>query len=486
MTDPDARASAPHLPPRLVTAYGAGQAAEGIANYLLTALLLFYYTSILGLAGGIAGAALMVGLIFDAVTDPMVAILSDRTRSRWGRRHPYLLASALPLGIGLVLAFRPPDFVDGQIELGLWLLTMVVAIRAAITLFHVPHMALGAELTMDYDERTRVVSARAVAAVVGTALTVTAYFVLLAVYESPDYADPRLNPLPYQIHSALAGISAALVIVLSTFGTRSAIPHLSAPSAEAAGASLGRRAVLDFREAVRLRSFRALVMGFTLCSLSWGFSSALQTHLALYFWHVSIEMQAVQGIGLMIGIGFGMRFWQTYAQNHDKRPAFVTGMGWYTVFAALGPILKVMGWLPAESSPLYGLAYAMLGAATAFCIASLLVLAGSMMGDITDEDELDSGQRREGVFFGALSFASKVANGVGAAIGGLVYDLVGLTQGAAVSLETQEAGMQLGIASGCVIVAFVGAGVLAFRRYDLDRARHAEIRSTLDARVAPD
>lgn len=133
MTTPATQPIVPRLTTRLVVAYGTGQAAEGIANYLLTALLLFYYTSILGLAGWIAGLALMVGLIFDAITDPLVAVVSDRTRSRWGRRHPYLLASALPLGAGLVLAFRPPAFIDEQVELGLWLLTMVVSIRAAIS-----------------------------------------------------------------------------------------------------------------------------------------------------------------------------------------------------------------------------------------------------------------------------------------------------------------------------------------------------------------
>ena len=405
MTPPTAPTALP-LSTRLVAAYATGQAAEGIANYLLTALLLFYYTSILGLAGSIAGLALMIGLIFDAITDPLVAVLSDRTRSRWGRRHPYLLASALPLGVGLVFAFRPPAFIDEQIELGLWLLTMVVGIRAAITLFHVPHMALGAELTLDYDERTRVVSARSISAVIGTALIVVAYFSLVSAYESPDYSDPRLNPVPYKIHSALAGVCAALTILISTLGTRSAIPSLSEPLQDDVSASLGVRAVRDFREAVRLPAFRALVMGFTLCSLSWGFSSSLQTHLALYFWHVSIEMQGLQGMGLMIGIGFGMRYWQRYAKTHDKRPAFVIGMAWYTGFAALGPFLKVMGWLPEESSPLYGIAYAGLAAVTAFCMSSMMVLSGSMMGDITDEDELRSGQRREGVFFGAYSLAT--------------------------------------------------------------------------------
>ena len=96
------------LPRKTVVAYGIGQIAEGIKNHAFTAYLLFYYTSVLGLSGALAGAALMIALVFDAVTDPLVAVLSDRTHSRWGRRHPYLFASALPLGSFFYFAFAPP------------------------------------------------------------------------------------------------------------------------------------------------------------------------------------------------------------------------------------------------------------------------------------------------------------------------------------------------------------------------------------------
>lgn len=104
----DIATDAEPLPRKTVVAYGVGQIAEGIKNHAFTAYLLFYYTSVLGLSGTLAGAALMIALVFDAVTDPLVAVLSDRTHSRWGRRHPYLFASALPLGIFFFFVFAPP------------------------------------------------------------------------------------------------------------------------------------------------------------------------------------------------------------------------------------------------------------------------------------------------------------------------------------------------------------------------------------------
>jgi len=483
--DQAARAAAAprHLPRGLVAAYGSGQASEGIANYLLSTLLLFYYTSVLGLSGELAGLALLIGLVFDAVTDPLVAVASDRTHSRWGRRHPYLLASALPLGAGLILAFRPPAFIEGQTQLFLWMLATVVGIRTAITFFHVPHMALGAELSHDYDERTRVVTARAAAAMLGTAAIITLYFSLLAVYESPDYPDVRLNPLPYELHSLIAGLVASCVILVSAFGTLRAIPWLGSPEIGGPATSLLRQALRDMTATLRIRDFRTLVIGFTLCSLSWGFSSALQTHLALYFWHVSMEVQGIAGLSLMIGMIAGMGFWRRVAARWDKKPAFVAGMLWYTGFAAIAPLLKVAGLFPPEASTAHTIAYAGVSLMAAFGIASMMVLAGSMMADVTDEDELASGLRREGIFFGAYSFSTKVAYGLGAALGGKLYDLVGLTRGVSPTDAPAAAGSQLGLVSGLLIAVLVGAGTLYFLRYALDRERHRAIRAELDERA---
>ena len=480
--DPDSNSSS-RLPRGLVVAYGTGQAAEGVANYLLTSLLLFYYTSVLGLSGQLAGLALMLGFIFDAVTDPLIAVASDRTRSRWGRRHPYLFASAIPLGAGLMLAFRPPEFVSSQSDLFLWLLTVVVMIRAAITLFHVPHMALGAELSTNYDERTRVVTARSIAGIIGTATIISFYFGLLSVYETASYPDVRLNPEPYDLYAQVAGWAAGAIVVVSALGTLSAIPHMKGPSERAEAQSLIRVALGDLAATLRIPSFRALVIGLTLCSLSWGFSGAMQTHLALYFWHVSIEVQGIAGLSLTLGIMGGMIFWRRLAERTDKKRAFLLGMAWYTGFAALGPLAKVAGFFPTEDTPRYAAVYAGVSVLTAFGIAAQIVVSASMMADVSDEDELASGIRREGIFFGAHSFATKVANGIGAVFGGILYEFVGLTKGVAPVDAPANAGTQLGLASGLLIAVLVGAGTLYLRRYDLSRERHATIRAELDARA---
>ena len=275
----------------MVLAYGSGKAADSITNYLLTTLLLFYYTSVLGLSGELAGLALMVGLLFDAVTDPLVAAMSDRTRSRWGRRHPYILASLIPLGGGLVLAFQPPPFVTGQAGLFAWLLLVAVLIRAALTLLDVPHLALGAELTPEYDERTRVVMVRNLVGMVGTAGIALLYYVSFDAYRRrfPEAPDVRLMTEPYEMFGLIAGIACAVFIVITVVGTRHAIPWLVEPRSGEKAGSLIAEAFRDLAGTLRLPAFRALVLVVTLVTMASGFIPLMQTHLAVYFWHVDVR-----------------------------------------------------------------------------------------------------------------------------------------------------------------------------------------------------
>ncbi len=477
------------LPARTVWLYGLGQASEGIKNYAFTTFLLFYYTSVIGLSGSYTGAALMVALMFDAVTDPLVAVLSDRTRSRWGRRHPYMIASALPLGVCFYLTFAPPH--DLGAALGIrrewalfgWLVCFAVLTRGAMTLFHVPHMALGAELTDNFDERTRVVMARSLSATIATAISVTGYYVLVAGMQTPEFADGRLNPAPYVVYAGIFGMAITLSVLLSSWGTRDRIALLAEPDDtddEPIASALNR----DVREALSIRSFRSLFFGFSLCFLAWGVTNALGAHNALYFWHVTIEQQGLWGLFVLIGIIFGMGFWRRVAERTDKKPTFLMGMGWFIAFAAGPPLAKVAGAFPAESSPLYVPLFVLTGFMFSFGISSSMVVVGSMMADITDEDDLLHRRRREGIFFGALSFAGKAATGLGVVIAGTVYDAVGLYRGLDPAIADPAIATRLGLVTGLVLLGLTGASLFFFLGYDLTRERQAEIQRRLQARAS--
>ena len=488
----DSTGTAAHvpLPRRTVVWFGIGQAAEGIKSHSFTAFLLFYYTSVLGLGGTLAGAALMIALVFDAVSDPAIAVVSDRTHSRWGRRHPFMLVSAVPLGVFFYLTFDPPHdlaailHISEQWALFLWLVTFTVLTRAAMTLYHVPHMALGAELSQDFDERTRVVFSRSVFSVVGAAGAIVGYFVLLGVFETPEGGDPRLLHGPYRIYALGAGVAMTVLILASAWFTRDRIPHLVEPDEQSRGEGFLASLVRDPVEALRIGSFRSLFIGFTLCFVGFGATTALGQHNAVYFWHISVEQQGTMALAMGVGIAIGMPYWKRVADRTDKKSAFLRGLGWFVVFAALPPLAKVVGLFPMESSVVYFPAILVSHTLFTFGIASALVLVGSMMADITDEDELRFGRKREGIFFGALSFASKAASGLGMVTAGLVYDLVGLRLGMSAESAPEGVVRNLGLVNGGLILVLVGASFAIFRRYGLTRERHAEIRAELDARAA--
>jgi GPH family glycoside/pentoside/hexuronide:cation symporter len=142
-------------------AYGVGNLAERLKNTGVDTFLCFYFTQVMGLSGTLAGVAILIALVFDAITDPLIGSLSDNWKGRGGRRHSFMYAAALPLAIAYFILFNPPAS-SGQMDLFIWLTVGAIAVRAAMTLYQVPYLALGAELSNDYHERTSIVSWRTV------------------------------------------------------------------------------------------------------------------------------------------------------------------------------------------------------------------------------------------------------------------------------------------------------------------------------------
>jgi GPH family glycoside/pentoside/hexuronide:cation symporter len=212
--------------------YGLGQMAEGLKNEAFSLFLLFYYTQVVGLSGMLSGQAILIALLFDAVTDPLAGVLSDRLHSRWGRRHPFLYASPLPLAAFFYLSFVPPAGLS-QMELFAWLATFAVLTRTSMTLFHVPHLALGAELSTGYEERTAIVMIQHVFARIGSG-TAGALGLLLLMQPTAEYADGRLNPGAYPPLAMMLAAGMVVLILLSAWRTHWRIPYLAKADAAAA------------------------------------------------------------------------------------------------------------------------------------------------------------------------------------------------------------------------------------------------------------
>jgi Na+/melibiose symporter-like transporter len=460
--------------------YALGQFAEGLKNESFALFLLFYYTAVLGLSGFLAGLAILIALLFDAITDPLVGVVSDRTRSRWGRRHPFIYAAGLPLGVFFYFSFAPPAGLS-QYELFAWLTCFAVLTRGAMTLFSVPHLALGAELSADYEERTTIVTLQFLFARTGHGITGVLAF-LLFFRPTPEYAEGRFNPEAYPALALTLSVMMVIAVLVSAWKTHHRIPYLAVPDEEASKRGVATAVFREFADSLRNGSFRALFLGLMLTYISWGVTTALGLHLATYFWFVSNEQLLIWGIFMGVGVFVGLPVWRSLALRMDKKPTFIWGLAIFTVFTATPPLLKLAGFWPAQDSALYVPLWCLTtGMIAHFGIAATMVTGRSMMADVTDEDMLRFGRRREGIFFGAVSFSAKASFGVGSQIAGFVVDAVGLKPNQAPETVGPEVVQGLGYTLGLSILFLCGISLAFFSRYRLSRERHAEIQQALDA-----
>ena len=259
-------------------AFGVGQFAEGLKNGGFGFFILFYYNQVLGLSGTLAGAALFIALIFDAVTDPLAGSLSDNLKSKFGRRHPFMYASAIPLALAFFGLFAPPEGLS-EMMLFAWLTVFAILTRGAMTLYHVPHLALGAEMTEDFQERTTIVAFRQFFGTLGGA---AAILIGLNFFFSEDKGG-RLAIENYMPYAITLGIAMVVTIWYSAYGTQKEIPHLLPPTAKPPSTVL-KRLISEFKEAFQNSSFRWLFFGVLIVFIMAGVNSALDLYMLQYFW----------------------------------------------------------------------------------------------------------------------------------------------------------------------------------------------------------
>jgi Na+/melibiose symporter-like transporter len=460
-------------------AFGFGQAAEGIKNAAYSVFLFFFYTQVLGLSGTLAGAAIFIALVFDAVTDPLAGSLSDSLHHRWGRRHPFMYASALPLALCFAASFSPPSGL-GQWGLFAWLCLFAVLTRGAMTLFHVPHLALGAELSQEYDERTVVVAYRTFFGFLGAALLIFVGFgVFLRGREELDFG--QLNPSGYSGVGLWFGAAMAAIILVSAAGTHHRIPFLPRPAPGREPFS-GRRLARELGEAIANRSFRVFFVGLVFFFIARGVELVLGQHMGTYFWGLRSEQFRLIPLAGIFGVMIGTPICAALARRVDKRQMYVVGLLWFSSITMALPLLKMGELFPSEMSPLY--LPLLVGAAFVAALggAAGLLAAGSMLADIADEHELENGRRQEGIFFGALSFSGKASAGVGSLIAGVGLDLIEFPAQAAPGTVPESKLDALGLLYGSGIFAAALVAAVPLFRYRIDRERHAEIRAELDRR----
>ncbi|MFT5211821.1 MAG: GPH family glycoside/pentoside/hexuronide:cation symporter [Flavobacterium sp.] len=449
--------------------YGVGQLPEGIKSAAFGFYLLFYYNQIMGLSGTLVGAALFIALMFDAITDPLVGSWSDSTRSIFGRRHPFMYIAALPFACSFYFLFAPPENL-GSFGLFMWVLIFSIITRSAMTLYSVPYMALGAELTRDYDERTLLSALRSVFQLVGM------FLVLIVANElyfgaTADYPDGRLNPAAYQ-NLALAGAPLMILGILIAAGaTHSQIPKLRKPNAAALSLS---RIMSEVVMAFQIPSFTALVCASILFGITQGMVQALILYTGTYFFELSgtqIRFLFAFAIsGIVIGNMLSRVFFYIIK---EKKTLYIAGLSWYAFFTSSVIILKLFDLLPFSSQEEVAALYIASGFISALGLGVAIPLTGSMIADITDEHELRHGDRQEGIYYAAASFAGKAVGGIGPVFAGIIIDLSGITPGTSPEDISPEALARFGWAQGPSVIFLTALSVIAISYYSISREKHS-------------
>ena len=250
--------------------YGSGMLVQDTTAFGLGSLLLFYLTVVCGLSGSAAGFALGVTLVVDSLVDPLVGSLSDNSHSRHGRRHPFMAFGAPVIAVAFGLLFSIPAGLSGG-PLFAYALSALLVIRLGLSAYQVPYIALGAELSDDYAERSTVVASRVLFTVVGT---FTAAFLAYGVFLKG--VGGQTHRAAYAPYAWTCGVIVMTGAVLATFGTLRARDRLHG-AAPGQGQALSRLGV-EVVEVFRNRSFRILFTACLILFVALGAATSLGLH----------------------------------------------------------------------------------------------------------------------------------------------------------------------------------------------------------------
>jgi glycoside/pentoside/hexuronide:cation symporter, GPH family len=518
-------------------AYGAGDLGPAITANILVFYLLFFFTNVAGLSAGLAGSILMIGKISDAINDPIIGILSDRTKTVWGRRIPWLFWGAIPFGLIYLLQWIVPHFSD-DLNLnnwGLFVYYILIAIffNLAYTMVNLPYTALTPELTQDYNERTRLNSFRFAFSIGGSILSLILAKIIFNQYENRQQEGFLVLGLVCSLVSIIAifwctfriqergkkailspdqrkylglGLIALGVIILiyGLYGFLSAqglntITFTSIISSILLclfGLTLldtkveshlivGDISVNDSEQEIQISFKEQLkiafsnkpflyVIGIYLCS--W-LAVQLTASILIYFvvnWMKQPESVfpmiaiAVQGTALIM-----LFVWKIVSAKFGKKAVYFMGSGIW-IIAQIGLFLLQ----PDQVILMY-----ILAVLAGFGVSVAYLIPWSMIPDVIELDELETGQRREGVFYGFMVLLQKFGLAFALFIVGFILDLAGFIEGVPgqplPSEQPVSALLAIRWAIGPIPTIALIVGVILAYFYPLTESIHAEIRLKL-------
>jgi len=439
-----ARPEGARASPRTLAAYGS-------IYILVMVMFMNFATDVLLVSPRTVGMIFFLAKCWDAISDPVVGYWSDRTRSPIGRRRSWMLGSILPVGLFSVMLWAPPVALEGAALVG-WLSVGVVGFYTAFTIFVVPHMALGAELSSDTRERNRIFGVRQVAVSVGMLL---AFGLGAPLLEKPEGAR--------EAAAQLIWIAALLTMLIIAIGCA------NLPRERLDYVGRGAQSPLKaLRDVWANRHARLLLFVFFIETFGIGSVSAMSPYVVKYV----IKVEGVLGMVLLfytLPAVLSIPVWVWLGGRFERHRVWLFAMGLSCVgYGALLFQSEGRVWLMCMVSLITGTAQG--------CGATL---GQAIKADVIDYDEYETSERKEGAYFATWNFVAKLASGMMMALAGIALDWSGFEPGVEQSALTRYT--ILGVMGGVPLVCFL-VGMAAFTRFRLTRSMHGEIRAEIERR----
>lgn len=457
--------------------YGTGEMVNGITNTALTYLAFFYLTAVCGISGTRAGMITFITLLVDSIADPLIGLISDNTRSRLGRRHPYMFGSIIPLALSFALVFSIPASVTG-LRLFFYVVSLMLVLRVCLSLFYLPYLAIGAEISDDYHERSSIVGYRLLCSAI--AAFACLYLGLGGLSANPAAMLHRSNYLRF------GWIAAAGLVVVGfavSFGTKRQIPRL-----HAAHKRSGSPLLQLFRELCEIfhnSSFVSLFLCVLIFFVAQGTAAVLALDTNQYFWNLPASINQAVLLTLVLAPAFGLPIARLLQNRLEKRTLSIGGALVFCFCQFYPPVLRICGLLP-EGFRYLGTLLVANAAVSAVGLVVSAIAFQSMMADAADHHEYLFGVRREAIFFSGVTFSVKAASGVGSLIAGIALDAIHFpadiaNRGLHPYLPTATV-HGLGWISGPLPAAITALCVLPLLMYSLDQEKYRAIKQALNER----
>ena len=440
------------------TRYGVADLGFALITSSIQFFLLFYYTDVAGIDPAIAGAALMVGkLTWDAINDPLFGYWSDRVHSKFGRRRIFMMIGVIPLGIATWIMFSLPTGLSGTAAFFMVLLTFLL-VDTFHTMTSVPYYSLTPELTRDYSERAGLTSVRMIFSVLGYILGAALTTILVGIFEGQGMDTHQA----WSATGAFFGIVAVVMILITTLTIKETGEGVGEPSQLPALKAIGT----SFKN----KPFLKLMAAFILSSFSFTVLTALVPYFITYQLNMPDQVSFVLLV-MLVSIGIFLIPAKMLSDRINKGPAYAIGL-------LIASIAILFGYLlPHEPTPLiYVIAFvAGMGFSTQW------VSPWSMLPDVVEYDELLTGERREGIFYGLWAFLTKFTGALGVAVAGWSLAWFNYVPNAE---QTPQAlfGIRFFFTIVPAIVILCSLPILF--RYPITRANHAELVKQLADRKA--